>query len=106
MTKRKKTIPTDLKILQAIYDQHFDEYAGFEPAKPNRGDKLYVPIDIAKIASKLDTDGDIIFGRLYYVLERKICLHSGRWFRSSLLRVCPSQWSGTGKRFFRRKRAR
>lgn len=33
--------------------------------------KLYVPIDIPQLAKDMNTDVDIIFGRLYYHLNKK-----------------------------------
>lgn len=66
-----RILPTDLKILNAIYDRYYDTYASFSEKKSNRSSKIYVPIDIEQIAKDLRVDGDIIFGRLYYHLENK-----------------------------------
>jgi len=35
------------------------------------GYKIYVPLDIRKVAEGLKTEEDIVFGRLYYQLEHK-----------------------------------
>jgi hypothetical protein len=41
-------------------------------AKDNKRDaKVYVPISSDLIGSKLGVDGDIVFGRLYYYLNRR-----------------------------------
>lgn len=66
-----KRLPTDLELLNTIYDMYFDEYASYVEGKSTRRSKNYVPLDIRKIAEKLKTEEDIIFGRLYYVLERR-----------------------------------
>jgi len=66
--------PSDLKVLSAIYDMYYEEFKNFtrEPDVENgRASKIYVPINCKKIASDLDVDSDIIFGRLYYHLEHK-----------------------------------
>lgn len=64
-------IPTDLQILNAIYAASFDNYAAYSDANQNRSSKSYVPIDIAAIAKNLNTEVDLVFGRLYYHLEKK-----------------------------------
>lgn len=64
----KKT-PTDLEILDFIYNKYYQEYISFNKDKPQRETKIFVPLDIDKIASNFDVDKDIIFGRLYYHLN-------------------------------------
>ena len=66
----KKT-PTDYEILSKIYDDYFDEYQAYEKNKEVRSAYNYVPIDIKKLAMKLGTDENILFGRLYYHLEKR-----------------------------------
>jgi len=66
-----KNPPTDLKILRLIYKVYYDSYKAFTRENKNRKVKVYVPIDLDLLASKLKTDKDIIFGRLYYHLENK-----------------------------------
>jgi hypothetical protein len=65
------TIPTDLKILDAIYRRYYAEFAKYSNGDGSRGSKTYVPIDIKQIAHDLKIDGDIVFGRLYFHLEHK-----------------------------------
>lgn len=67
----KRRLPTDLKLLQHIYDLHKDEFPKYEQGKSDRSSKIYIPIDCLAIAKHFDTDPDIIFGRLYYHLEKK-----------------------------------
>ena len=63
--------PTDRKILRTIYAQYYDEFSAYTKGKPSRDTKIYVPIDCGEIAKKLGVDNDIIFGRLYYHLDKK-----------------------------------
>lgn len=64
-------IPSDLQILQTIYEVYYDEYKNFIRGSSDRESKIYVPIDCKKIADRLNVDSDIVFGRLYYYLEHR-----------------------------------
>ncbi len=66
-----ESIPTDLKMLQGIYDGYNEEVGKFTKGDRGRSSKIYVPIDIERIARDLRVDGDLVFGRLYYHLEHK-----------------------------------
>lgn len=66
-----KRIPTDLQILQKIYDLYYNDFCAFDHDDTIRDAKIFVPIDCKKIAKKLGTNGDIVFGRLYYHLANK-----------------------------------
>lgn len=66
----KKT-PTDLKLLNAIYNQYYVDFAKHSEEDRLRDSKIYVPIDCAKIADQLGVDADIVFGRLYYHRQNK-----------------------------------
>lgn len=66
----KKT-PTDLEILNTIYNRYYNEFTKYSEMEKTRDTKIYVPIDCAEIAKQLGVDGDIVFGRLYYHLENK-----------------------------------
>lgn len=66
-----KSIPTDLKILSAIYGRYYDVFSNYDNDTSSRNSKTFVPIDIAAIAKELRVDPDIVFGRLYYHLENK-----------------------------------
>lgn len=63
-------LPSDRRILQHIFDKYQKEFADEGSAK-NRASKIHVPINCKEIAHELGTDGDIIFGRLYYHLNKK-----------------------------------
>jgi len=64
-------LPTDFEILKTIRDHYYDAFISFDKDVPNRLSKIYVPIDIDLIAEKLGVDGETIFGRLYYYLDKK-----------------------------------
>jgi len=60
--------PTDREILQAIYDRHRKD---FTVGADERSSKIFVPVDITSVSAQLRVDPDIVFGRLYYVLEQR-----------------------------------
>jgi hypothetical protein len=66
-----KRLPTDLEILNTIYEEYYEEYEKFDRGQSTRKIKVYVPLDIAKIAEKLGTEKDIVYGRLNYHLNKK-----------------------------------
>lgn len=66
-----RSIPTDRQILEAILRRYYDEYVSYAKEDGTRSTKIFVPIDIDEIAHDLGTEGDIVFGRLYYHLERR-----------------------------------
>ncbi|MCS2609287.1 hypothetical protein [Halomonas dongshanensis] len=64
-------IPTDLEILNTIYRMYYSDFSAFERGDGSRASKIYVPIDCKEIAGRLKVDPDIVFGRLYYHLEKR-----------------------------------
>ena len=66
-----KILPTDLQILNAIYNRYYVRFKSFTKNDPDRSAKYFIPVDIKLIAQKMGVDVDIIFGRLYYHLEQK-----------------------------------
>lgn len=64
-------ILTDRKILQKIYDQYYKVFVNYNKDDNTRDSKIYVPIDVVAIANSFKVDPDIIFGRLYYHLNKK-----------------------------------
>ncbi|MCB2426777.1 hypothetical protein [Methylophaga pinxianii] len=64
-------IPTDLEILNTIYRIYHSDFVAFERGDGARDSRIYVPIDCKKIAGELKVDPDIVFGRLYYHLEKQ-----------------------------------
>ena len=66
-----KHTPTDLAILNSIYNRYYEVFASLSDDNKNRGSRNYVPIDINDLGKDLEVDPDIIFGRLYYHLDQK-----------------------------------
>lgn len=64
-------LPTDLEILNIIYNEYYQDFINFNQINPSRDSKIYVPIDIDHIGKQLGVDGDIIFGRLYFHFNNK-----------------------------------
>lgn len=65
-------VPSDLSVLEAIYEEYNLEFSQFSKGGENtRQTKVFVPVDCQKIAKRLGVDGDIVFGRLYFHLEQK-----------------------------------
>lgn len=72
MLKRIMKRPlTDREILRAIYDTYLPKFAGFDRENRDRVDLNYVPIDVDHVGSKLGSDGDMIFGRLFFHMDRQ-----------------------------------
>ncbi|MFW5795207.1 MAG: hypothetical protein ACOCV1_06950 [Bacillota bacterium] len=71
MSYFKENSPTNLEILEAIYNRFYDSFISYKDNNEVRESKIYVPIDIEKISNDLKVDEDIIFGRLHYHLENK-----------------------------------
>ena len=63
--------PTDLAILDWIYNEYYSAFTAYSDDKPDRSAKIYLPLDIQKIANHFNVDRDIVFGRLYYDLEKR-----------------------------------
>jgi len=66
-----KRPPTDREILKLIYERYYDEFITFDEENGGRRHKIFIPIDCVQIAKELGVDEDIVFGRLYYHLEKK-----------------------------------
>jgi hypothetical protein len=69
--KNMKRPPTDLEILEEIYDRYYTDFCAYSKNNKIRKTKNYVPIDIQAIADHFSVDGDIVHGRLYYHLDHK-----------------------------------
>ena len=66
-----KKPPTDRQILRKIHSKYYKDFCAYSDENKIRDSKIYVPIDCAEIARELKVDPDIIFGRLYYHLNKK-----------------------------------
>ena len=60
---------SDRVILKKIYNMYLSDFKEFD--EESRMSKVYVPIDCDLIAKNLNMDPEIVFGRLYYHLEKK-----------------------------------
>lgn len=78
------TLPTDREILRCIYDMYEKDYPG--PEKPAGGydNDPYLPIDVSAVAAKLAISPRMLFGRLYYDLEKKHGYQKGDGYRTSV----------------------
>ena len=63
--------PSDGNILDAIYQKHYGDFVSYDKSAPCRSSKIYVPIGCAQIAKDFGMDAEILFGRLYYHLDKK-----------------------------------
>lgn len=64
-------IPTDEKLLAAIYKKYVAEFSRYEADNSIRSAKIWMPIDIDAMSKKFGCDPDLIFGRLYYHMNEK-----------------------------------
>jgi hypothetical protein len=67
----KKPLPTDLQILDAIYERYYDAFASEAFGVGTQQREILIPIDIPAIAKELRVDPDVVFGRLYYHFDHK-----------------------------------
>lgn len=68
---KKYKLPTDREILKCIYEMYKSEYPKYIEGELIGKNDPYVPIDIWKIADKLNAQPELVFGRIYYHLNRK-----------------------------------
>lgn len=64
-------LPSDLKILQCIYDLYRRDSMGPLPWEDSARAPIYVRVDSTHVARSLNADPGIMFGRLYYYLDYK-----------------------------------
>ncbi len=67
----KAKLPSDYKILNTIFKIYHYDFINYDDLPNKHKSKNLVPIDCKKIAEQLQTDGEIIFGRLHYYLSKK-----------------------------------
>ena len=65
------SLPTDLEILNKIYELYYDDFVEFDEDNPTRKDKYIVPIDCKEVAKELNANAELVFSRLYYHLREK-----------------------------------
>lgn len=66
-------IPTERQVLRCIYDTYEPHF----PVEGAQSGKVFVQIDMEKIASRLGCDKNVLFGYLYYHLDHKYRYLSG-----------------------------
>ena len=66
-----KNIPTDFDLLSEIYRRYRDQFRSSEETSTDFRKGAYVPIGIEDLARHFGEDPGIIFGRLYYHLDKK-----------------------------------
>lgn len=66
-----KNFPTDRVILKKIYNKYYETFKDYQEESKSRSSRIYVPIDIENIAKELSIDSHLIFGRLYYHMDKK-----------------------------------
>jgi hypothetical protein len=69
--QKMSKLSTDRQILQCIFNLYADAFRAAQIVPHTSGEKIYVPIDVKKVAAELDNDEHILFGRLYYHLDAK-----------------------------------
>jgi hypothetical protein len=70
---RNKRVPTDREILETIYSRYSTKYSEVSARQDTESsdNRIYLPVDLAAVAAELKVDGNLVFGRLYYYLDRK-----------------------------------
>jgi hypothetical protein len=68
-----RRLPTDREILEAIDHRHSAQYEAVSRGEDAEAsdNRIYFPVDLAAVADELGVDGNLVFGRLYYYLDRK-----------------------------------
>ena len=66
-----RAIPTDRKLLAAIYKRNLKAFSEWSEETKTRSTKIWMPIDIEALAKSFRCDPDLIFGRLYYHFNEK-----------------------------------
>lgn len=64
-------IPTDLEILEDIYNRYYGEFRKYAKKEPDRIARIRVPVDVEEIADACGVEEDMIFGRIYYHFNKK-----------------------------------
>lgn len=62
---------TDRRLLGTIQTLYYPEFLSYSTEPDNRSSRIWVPIDIKTVGQRLGLDSEIVFGRLYYHLNKK-----------------------------------
>lgn len=66
-----RTLPTDRKILECIYEMYQSAYPGNVSDDARGENDPYLPIQVSEVAARLGCVPEMLFGRLYYHLDEK-----------------------------------
>ena len=80
-------IPTDLALLKEIYNAHYQSFADYSNEHRTRSSKIWMPVDIDRLAEKFSLDPDIVFGRLYYHLNDKFAHNNADGSKSEFFAI-------------------
>lgn len=69
-----KRLPTDLQILDIIYSRYYSSFTAYSNQNKNRTSKIFVPIDIEKVANIFGVDRDIILSKSIVIREMMVLL--------------------------------
>jgi hypothetical protein len=64
-------LPSDRYVLQCIYEMYKDQYPGSKSEDGRSANDPYISIDVQALADKLECNPELLFGRLYYHLDKK-----------------------------------
>ena len=80
MRRRHRRVPTDREILETIYSGYEVKYKEVSSGLDSEAsdNRIYIPVDLAAVAAELGVDGNLVFGRLYYYLDRRYAYRSER----------------------------
>lgn len=67
----RESLHTDREILQCIFEMYRASYPGLVVAPGVTENDPYMKIDVSEVARRLDCDDRLLFGRLYYSIDRK-----------------------------------
>ncbi|MEX0722433.1 MAG: hypothetical protein WD357_11430 [Gracilimonas sp.] len=64
-------IPTDLEIMEELYDRYYDSFRKYATEDPDRIARIRVPINVKDVADACGIEEDMIFGRIFYHFNKK-----------------------------------
>lgn len=78
---------TDRLLLKTIYEHYYEEFCSYKKENPNRTTKNYISLDLDVIGLNLNLNSAIVFGRLYYHLDKKYSYRQEDGARVSLFEL-------------------
>jgi len=71
MEKNMSRIPTDLEIMEELYERYFESFRKYATEDPDRIARIRVPINVQEVAEACEVEEDMIFGRIFYHFNKK-----------------------------------